>query len=356
MGLDHVRVRCYSRWVQDGPHQLPRELAIEVKGHARSIDEAITKFSTVARPVANMISFVSNVQVGPIEVHLAYDCDADSADRKFLEVFLPDERGAVSEGRFLRQHLLAAACPAFLGLAIDSARVGRALRQYELALRQWYVGGEWLALSHLWMAVEALTKAVIRKRVADQGISEEQYAQSFQLVTDDPQRPRWAQLLGERVREQVIFDGDSETYKAAKAASDGLEHGFLELDKVAAQALKSADRTFHHVRRTVIELLLLPAEVADELMTIKPMDVQSQRKILRGRLLGAAADPAEAGEMYPVLEWRSSIAAVVREGSTFQMKAEEQITARTNPRRDVSTRPYRGRRTSQRRPGARPVQ
>lgn len=186
LGLGRARVRAYTRWVQDGPHQVPRELVVEVTGHAVSLDEAATKFSAIARPIANMIGFVTNVRVGPIEAHLAYDCDPNSEERQFLEVFLPDERGALAEGRIVRQQLLAAACPAFLALPAESARVGRALRQYELALREWYIGGEWLALSHLWMAVEALTEAVVRRTLIGRGITQKELAQSLGVATDDP--------------------------------------------------------------------------------------------------------------------------------------------------------------------------
>ncbi len=334
LGLGAVRVRIFTRWVASGEHSLPRELIVEVRGHAASLEEAIAKFGVVGRPIATMAGFVANVRVGPLELHLAYDCTPGSTDRPFLETFLPDESGAVAEGRIIRQHLMVAACTAFLGLKTDSARISRGLRQYELALREWHLGGEWLALSHLYMAVETLTKAVIRKTVADRGITEEDLAQSLGVVTDDPDRPRWHQILGERVREQMIFDADNDTYQTAKKASDGLEHGFMGLDEVAAHAVKCADKTFHHVRRTIVELLDLPAAAADELMAIKPKDVQSRRKIARGRLIGAAEDPAAEGQLYPLLEWSSSIGSVVREGSTFQISANDKITVRTHP--DVS--------------------
>jgi hypothetical protein len=52
--------------------------------------------------------------------------------------------------------------------------------------------------------------------------------------------------MREQVREQLILRGDHDTYKTAKSASDGLEHG--ELDEVAAYALKSTDRTFLYFR------------------------------------------------------------------------------------------------------------
>ena len=279
LGLGAARVRTFTRWVASGEHSVPRELIAEVRGHAASLDEAIVKFAMVARPIATTAGFVANVRVGPLEVHLAYDCTADSTERPFLETFIPDERGAVAEGRIIRQDLMVAVGTALLATNRDSPRISRALRQYELALREWYLGGEWLALSRLYMAVETLTKAVIRKIIADRGITEEELAQSLGVVTDDPDRPRWRQILGEQVREQMIFGGDSDTYKTAKQASDGLEHGFLELNEIVAHALRCADKTFHHVRRTIIELLDLPSAVAAELMSIKPKDVQSRRKI-----------------------------------------------------------------------------
>ncbi|HEX5348838.1 MAG TPA: hypothetical protein VFW64_17300 [Pseudonocardiaceae bacterium] len=331
LDLQGIRVRTFTGWVDEGGKELPRELIIEVCGRAGSLDEAAAKFSVVARPIATMAGFVANVRVGPLELHLAYDSTPSSEDREFLETFVPDERGAVSAGRIIRRHLMEAACTAFVTLATDSPRVSRALRQYELALREWYVGGEWLALNHLWIAAENLTKAVVRKAAAARSISEEDLAHEYGLVTDDPKLPRWKELLGARVRETIIFVGDTGTYKAAKDASDGLEHGIWELDKVAAHALKSADKTFHYVRRTIVDLLGLSQEVADELNGIKPKDVQSMRKVVRGRLIGAVEDPAMEGELYPRLEWSSGIESMVRDSSTFRMKQKDRITVRTHP-------------------------
>ena len=212
LGLGAIRVRAFTRWVSGGDGSIPRELIIEIRGRAVSLDEAITKFDVIARPIATMIGFVANVRVGLLEVHLAYDCAAGSQERPFLEAFVPDERGAVTEGRIVRQELLGPACVALLELPVDSARVSRALRQYELALRQWYLGGEWLALSHLYMAVEALTEAVLRKAIADRSMTDEELARSLDIVTDDPDRPRWRQILREQVREQMIFGADTDTY------------------------------------------------------------------------------------------------------------------------------------------------
>jgi hypothetical protein len=331
LGPSSVRARAFTRWAQEGPHQIPRELIIEVKGRAGSLEQAGSTFSELARAIGNMVAFVANVRVGPVEAHLAFDSSPGKTERELLEFFLPDERGLVGEGRIIRRHLLEAACPASLSLQADSSRVTRALRQYELGLREWYLGGEWLALGHLWIAVENLTEAVLRRTKLELSKTDKELAEMLDVVTDDPDRPRWPQIMREQIREQVIFDGDHETYVTAKKASDGLEHGFLELDKVARHAIASADTTFTCVRRTIIDLLDLPGEIGAELMEVKPKDVQSTRKIIRGRLLGTAEDPAMDGELYPHLEWTSSIDSIAREGTAFEFKGKEQVTVRINP-------------------------
>ncbi len=287
LGLEHVRVRAFTRWADENGQQLPRELIIEVRGAAPSLGEAAARFAALARPIATLAGFVANVRVGALEVHLAYDCTAGKEERPFMETFLPDERGAVSEGRIIRLHLMEATSLAFITLNSDAGRIARALRHYELALREWYIGGEWLALNHLWITAENLTKAVIQRTLSKRGITAKELAQEHSLVTDDPHRPRWKDLLGARVRERAIFAGDTVTYRTAKDASDGIEHGIWELDKVAAHALKSADKTFEYIRRTLVDLLGLEPALADELVGIKPKDVQSLRKVARGRLIGA---------------------------------------------------------------------
>jgi hypothetical protein len=45
LDLGPARVRTFTRRVTDGGHPLPRELIVEVRGHAASLDGAITKFA-----------------------------------------------------------------------------------------------------------------------------------------------------------------------------------------------------------------------------------------------------------------------------------------------------------------------
>jgi hypothetical protein len=157
-------------------HSVPRELVVEVKGPADSLNETVAKFGVVARPIASIATFGANVRVGSVEVHLAFGSGPDQAERRFLEVFLPDERSGVVEGRIIRRHLFEVACPAVLSMPVDAPRVSTALSQYELALREWQVDSEWLALSHLWIAVENLTEAVLRRTKLELSKSDEELA------------------------------------------------------------------------------------------------------------------------------------------------------------------------------------
>jgi hypothetical protein len=330
LSLENLRLRTFTRWVTEGANNLPRELIVEVRGRCGSLDEATNKFAAVARPIGTVVGFVTNVLVGPLEVHLAYDSTPWHETRAFVETFIADEHGAVTEGRIVQRDLLQEIVTAFVFSPKSNERVGRALRQYEMALRYWFVGGEWLALSHLWMAVEALTDAVIKDRTSRLGIDSQELARTFDLPIDDLQNP-WEVALKHETRRRIIFQGDSETYSTARKGRNGLEHGFMELNEVATHALKCADKTFGYIRRTIAELLDLPSQVVEKLIAVRPKDVQSLRKAIRGQLIGTAEDPAMPGELYPRIEWNSGISAMVRDGSTFRMSLSERFTLRTHP-------------------------
>lgn len=331
LGLSGLRVRAFTRWEGPDGGQLPRELVIECCGQAEDLDAAMRGFSGVARSLGTVIGFVGNVRVGAVEMHLGFESTPDSVDREMVEVHIPDERGLVAEGRVIRSDLVVAVFLAYATRPTDSSRLNRALHHYELALRNWHLGGEWLSLNHLWIAAENLTKLVVRKLMADRGRTEEEMAHEFGVVTDDPYRPHWPDELGARVRAAHIFDGDRDTYRAANDASNGIEHGYWDLDKVAAHALRCTDLTFAYVRQTIVGLLDLEPAVAGKLRAIKVKDVQSLRRVVRGRLVGIADDPAMPNERYPRLEWTVSIDSVDQDDSTFQFHQRDTITPRTHP-------------------------
>jgi hypothetical protein len=52
-------------------------------------------------------------------------------------------------------------------------RLSRAIEQYRQAMNYWRTGKETFAISHLWMAVEALTKTALRRALTDFACADE---------------------------------------------------------------------------------------------------------------------------------------------------------------------------------------
>jgi hypothetical protein len=63
-----------------------------------------------------------------------------------------------------------------------------------------------------------LTEAVLRRTKLELSKTDEELAEMLDIVTDDPERPRWKQIMREQIREQIIFDGDHGTYMPDGAA------------------------------------------------------------------------------------------------------------------------------------------
>lgn len=322
-----LEVKLRTRWVNSGfEAPIPRELWIEARGKFASVDNAAALASAVSSSLCVLLAFCANTYVGTPELHLAFDASADCSEREFVQSFLPDETGLIKEGRIVKADELATLTAAFIS-SKEQARTLRALRQYALALPNWHFGSEWLALEHLYMAVEALTQSVIRQECSIRGIDEPTLARMHSIDPDDPERPRWKAVLESWCRENLIFSGDRVTYQAAKNASDGLEHGFMDLRKVHKNALKAVDSTFRYVRLTILRLLGLEAS-HPELCNRTPLDVKSSRKFIRGHFVGRGNELASPGQEYPLLEWNSSVQNITRSGDEFSAQFKENLSVR----------------------------
>jgi hypothetical protein len=119
------------------------------------------------------------------------------------------------------------------------------MQQYWIALRNWLPGREVLALAHLYMGMEALTKAALRRERTKHGCTSDQ-ALVKELGIEKKE-------LDGFVRRETLFQGDGETYRAAKAASDGFEHGFLSLADVHSLASQARDRTGELLRMAIFD-------------------------------------------------------------------------------------------------------
>jgi len=331
-GVDgEMAVRMRTRWLDEGfESPTPRELWLDARCTARTLETAISASTGVARLLAAIAAFTANVASSAPEVHIGFDSTPGVSEREFVEVFLPDERGLPSEGRLINTDEFAAAFER-LTSSDESSRLSRALNHYNLALRSWFIGGEYLALAHLYMAVEALTRSAIRAELARLGVDEEELARQHGIDPDDPARPRWRPALEAWARRELIFNQDGATYDAARQASDGVEHGFMEMSDLNKRALFATATTFGYVRASMLSLLGISEDDFPDLFSRPPRDVLSLRKLVRGRLLGDSEELAPEGEEYPYLEWRSQVRSVTRDEDEFSVTFDEHFTVRTHP-------------------------
>ena len=307
-----------TRYLDKGlEHPLPGDLWIEGRGPAESIEEAVSHFGGAAASVIAVIALATNAAVHHLEPELAFDETPGVSAREFLQSLLPEERAILGQARPLDKGSLVVLLEAIEGHE-ERERIGRAVAQYQLALRHWRFGHEVMATAHLYIGIEALTRAVMRRRQKAAGVSKEEFAQS--LGIDLAERGSNT-LLEAAIRRAFLFHRDDECYQSAKLASDGFEHGFMPFDQVREYAVKVRDKTATYLRQAILDLLNLDDAVRAKLLSpprTEPLGRWPVVRYVRGQLVGDGAELALEGNDYPMLAWRSSIRSVTLEESGEQ--------------------------------------
>jgi hypothetical protein len=73
--------------------RIPRELWIDARGTAPTLNEAINDFGIAISTFLQMLCVSENAAILDLAVHLAYDNTPSLKEREFFQSFLPDERG-----------------------------------------------------------------------------------------------------------------------------------------------------------------------------------------------------------------------------------------------------------------------
>ncbi len=311
VGTLRVDLIFRTRYVDEGfESTVPRELWVDVRGEADSLREAIDAFWPAANAVIPVIAFSANAAVDFLELELAYDNTASQQEHEFFQSFVQEGRSIPTEGRGLNPKATVAL---IRGIADhpDGERLRRAISQYHLALSHWKRGEEILAVAHLFMGAEALTEVLLRNISLNAKTSESELAEMWGLNSRDleAQHRLHPAMLAE-VRRRVLFQGDPETHKHAKAASDGFEHGFADYVELRNRALAARHRTAAYLRSAIIDLVAINGEDRTTLLQApfdSPQPLAGFTKYLRGRLLGDANNLAAAGQEYPLMRWQTRI-------------------------------------------------
>lgn len=316
-------ITLQTRFVDEGhTASVPREMWVEARGSAETdLKAAINAYANASAGLLPIIAFAANAYVDDLELKIAYDATETSTQRAFFQSFVREEGGTVPRpGRWVD----IASTLAFMTDILtheQSVRLRRATAQYALALAHWRFGHETLAVAHLYIASEALTP-VARQRECDRlGIEREDLAESWAVDVRG---------LDAEVRRRLLFQGDDDTYAAAKQASDGFEHGFLDFDDVRLLSRHVRDTTARYVRTAVVDLAGVAGETRAKLLD-PPRDKPLRSFLTRylwGEFVGKAPDLALPEEHYPRFLWKSRLKEITRDGKKMLVTPEETTTAR----------------------------
>ena len=319
-----------TRFLDKGLEQpIPGDLWIEARGAATSIENAVSTFGGIAATITPIIAFVTNASVGRLEPELAFDSTPGRAVRDFLQVFIPTEKDLLSQGRVIDIPSVRAVLAAVENHS-EKDRITRSITQYSLSLEHWRLGHEILATAHLYMGVEALTKAVLRSKFDINQLSNEAIAPQLGINPNQVEPRRLPVEIEAAVRSRIIFQADTDSYRNARAASDGLEHGFMPFDQIREKAKATRNRTAWYLRHAILDLLALDPKLQSRLTGeahLKPIGDWPLTKYLRGKLMAPTNSLASEKNEYPVMTWRTNITSLqMNEKGEYEIKWDENLT------------------------------
>jgi hypothetical protein len=315
-----VTMRYRTRYPDRGDGvKVPGQMWVEIRGRGTRLDQFTDAAANAGNSLLSHIAIAGNTSIKSPAVELSYDCGPGDRDREYFQVYLPPEGNQPSQARLLNPSHVMDVIKA-ISAAPEAARIRRACEQYRLALDHWHRGNEILVMSHLWMAAEALTKAIERRLCEERGVvGREAIAASLGIGVRD---------LDPYIRREGICRGDVATYEAMKRASDEFEHGFGEFDAIRERAGPVIVAFGHNLRRSIFEEIQLAPDVMADLLegeSKKPMTDRPVVQHLTGTLTGPENGLAKEGSPYPFIKW-SARPVHPPEGSPPEQRFSNQAT------------------------------
>jgi len=260
-----VNITYKTHWItKDDDCKIPGNLLIGITGRADNVNNALMPFANAGLQAISIMALSCNAAIGTPEIEIGYDATAGAKERDFFQNYVPPESEDLYSLRLINVDATLQLISS-VSKHDDFKRIFRSIEQYNLALNSWRLGNEILILSHLWMAVEALTKAKIRSMCNELGLE----VNDQKGLADKLGIP--IENLDPIIREKYLLHDDNEVYQEAKNASDGLEHGFMEYPKIQKSAQKIRTRLANYIRSSILEICGLD-ESELSVLTKKPFD------------------------------------------------------------------------------------
>jgi hypothetical protein len=299
---------------------VPGRLIAEVRGEADNLEQALESFGQTLAVVGPILAVAVNADVPEFEYDLAYDCTVATKEHRITQWF----RRAEAQPQIRKQRPINAQLTQSVMNSVltheDGSRAHRACVQYQEALANWERGTELRAVLHLWMAVEALTKAFLRAECTSQGLDDDGLCESWGIEK---------RSLDGEVRRRLIFSGDDQCYRDTRNTSDGLEHMFQDFPTLHRNAAACRDCAARHVRAAIFRLIGVNDADVRSLEGdpyTEPLALVTLDRTLHGTLVGLGDKLARAGDAHPHFEGTWELKEFEDLGEKYDVTFEDNFT------------------------------
>jgi hypothetical protein len=291
-----------------------------VRGEAENLEQALGAFGQSLAVLGPILALAVNADIPEFEYDLAYDCTTATDEHRITQWFRrPEAVPEIRKQRPINPQLTQSVINGVLTHP-DGSRAYRACVQYQEALANWERGAELLAVMHLWMSVEALTKAFLRAECASQGLDDDALCDSWGIEKKN---------LDSEVRRRLIFNADDQCYRDTRDTSDGLEHMFQDFPTLHSNAAACRDGAARHVRAAIFRLIDVSAADASILEGdpyTEPLTLVDLDRTLHGSLAGPGDKLARAGEAHPHFQGTWELKEFEDHGDRYDVTFEDNFT------------------------------
>ena len=316
-----VNITYTTRWLKKKDNiVVPGHIWIEVSGAAQSLEEALVPFANASLSMLPTLSLSANAAISDPDLEIGFDNTKGVAERDYFQCYVPPENDEIYSQRYINIEATVALINA-LDIHSDRERLIRAANQYRLALDYWRLGRDSLCVAHLWMSIEALTKAKIRAECKVRNLkSPEELADNIGILKKN---------LDPHIRKELLLKGDNECYSKAKDASNGFEHGFLGYSEIIKSSKDIRHRMAEYTRIALLEMCGLDGGSFNTLSKEpfkKPLGCWPIVEYLRGKLIGESDQLAKKGNTYPLMKWKPTIINTSVDKNGYNIKMKDTIT------------------------------
>jgi len=242
-------------------------LVLETRGSGVSLEDAAERLGGFAASTASLISLVMNASIDEARLHVVSDIVGPGERGRFIQ--------EVSMGPALHDPVVMRPLnSAALGALVDAMdqhpiqdMLWQASTHYAEALRSWHEHNSIRVSQSVFMAAEALERAIVKRMLHDRGWGKE----GREDLAAELELTNGVRGLEPHIRRTVVFADDPSVGSKLRAGSDEFEHSFKSLDAVRTTIDGRWQPGARMVRRALLAEVGLASEMFDRL-TADPLN------------------------------------------------------------------------------------